>query len=174
MQCCWPDNDGIVTSVRAEPGQVVAAGQAVITQALANEIEASVAVSEQEVVKLRPGGDASIALWSAPSVKSEGKIREIAGAADAASRTYGVRVTIAHPAPEMRLGMTASVSFHLPQDTASPIVPLAALTQRDGKTMAYIADREIANCRGARGDDRWRERARACGSNRASGRAKSS
>ncbi len=135
-------NDGIVTSVRAEPGQVVAAGQAVITQALAKDIEASVTVPEQEVVKLRPGEGASVALWSAPSVKSEGKIREIAGAADAASRTYGVRVAIAHPVPEMRIGMTASVSFNLPQDTASPIVPLAALTQRDGKTVAYIADRD--------------------------------
>ena len=135
-------NDGIVTSVRAEPGQVVAAGQAVITQALAKDIEASVTVPEQEVVKLRPGEGASVALWSAPSVKSEGKIREIAGAADAASRTYGVRVAIAHPVPEMRIGMTASISFNLPRDTASPIVPLAALTQRDGKTVAYIADRD--------------------------------
>jgi len=136
------DKDGIVTSVRAEPGQVVAAGQAVITQALANDIEVSVAVPEHEIVKLRPGTGASIAIWSAPSVKSEGKIREIAGAADAASRTYGVRVTIAHPMTEMRLGMTTSVSFNLPQEVPAPIVPLAALTERDGKTMAYVVDRD--------------------------------
>ncbi len=135
------DKDGIVTSVRAEPGQVVAVGQAVITQALANNVEVLVAVPEQQIVKLKAGEDASIALWSAPGVKSEGKIREIAGAADAASRTYGVRVTIAHPVPEMRLGMTTSVSFSLPQDVPAPVVPLAALTQRDGKTVAYIVDR---------------------------------
>src|SRR5208337_4088888 len=66
------DKDGIVTSVRAEPGQVVAAGQAVITQAFAGDIEVSVAVPEREIVKLRPGDGASIALWSAPGVKSEG------------------------------------------------------------------------------------------------------
>jgi membrane fusion protein, multidrug efflux system len=135
------DKDGIVTSVRAEPGQVVAAGQAVITEALANDVEVSVAVPEQEIVTLRPGGAASVAIWSAPGVKSEGKIREIASAADAASRTYGVRVTIVHPAAGMRLGMTTSVSFNLRQDVSAPVVPLAALTQQDGKTIAYVADR---------------------------------
>ena len=135
------DKDGIVTSVRAEPGQVVAAGQAVVTEALAGDVEVSVAVPEQEIVKLTPGGTASIAIWSAPSVRSEGKIREIAGAADAASRTYGVRVTIVHPVPEMRIGMTTSVSLNLAQDVSAPVVPLAALTQRDGKTIAYVADR---------------------------------
>ncbi len=46
------DENGIVTSVRAEPGQVVAAGQAVITLAHSNDIEASVAVPEQKIVKL--------------------------------------------------------------------------------------------------------------------------
>lgn len=136
------DKDGIVTSVRAEPGQVVAAGQAVITQAFAGDIEVSVAVPEREIVKLRPGDGASIALWSAPGVKSEGKIREIASAAEAASRTYGVRITIATPVPEMRIGMTASVSFKLVEKAADPIVPLAALTEYGGKTVAYVVDKE--------------------------------
>ncbi|MGO9545024.1 MAG: efflux RND transporter periplasmic adaptor subunit [Rhodomicrobium sp.] len=134
------DKDGTVTSVRAEPGQVVAAGQAVVTQALADDIEVSVAVPEQEIVKLKPGDSASVALWSAPSVKSEGKIREIAGAADAASRTYGVRVTVRTPVPEMRIGMTTSVSFKLRQEAPVITVPLAALIEAGGKTFAFVAD----------------------------------
>ncbi len=134
------DKDGTVTSVRAEPGQVVAAGQAVVTQALADDIEVSVAVPEQEIVKLKPGDIASVALWSAPSVKSEGKIREIAGAADAASRTYGVRVTVRTPVPEMRIGMTTSVSFKLRQEAPVITVPLAALIEAGGKTFAFVAD----------------------------------
>ncbi len=135
------DKDGIVTSVRAEPGQVVAAGQAVVTQALADDIEVSVAVPEREIVKLKQGEGASIALWSAPSVKSEGSIREIAGAADAASRTYGVRVTIRTPAPEMRIGMTTSVSFRLRLEAPAITLPLAAFTEAGGKTIAFVADR---------------------------------
>ncbi len=141
------DKDGIVTSVRAEPGQVVAAGQAVVTQALANDIEVPVAVPEHEIVKLRPGGAAFVAMWAAPSVRSEGTIREIAGSADAASRTYSVRVTIAHPVPEMRIGMTASISFKLVQDAPAPIVPVAALTERNGKTIAYVVDKDSQTVR---------------------------
>jgi multidrug efflux system membrane fusion protein len=136
------DENGIVTSVRAEPGQVVAAGQAVITLAHSNDIEASVAVPEQEIVKLANGQPASISLWSAPAIKSDGKIREIAGAADTASRTYAVRVTIAKPAPQMRIGMTAAVAFRIPQDSPAVIVPITALASERGKTIAFVADKD--------------------------------
>jgi RND family efflux transporter MFP subunit len=66
------DKDGIVTSVRAEPGQVVSSGQAVITLAHSEDIEASVAVPEQEIISLKEGERASISLWSASDIRSEG------------------------------------------------------------------------------------------------------
>jgi RND family efflux transporter MFP subunit len=136
------DKDGIVTSIRAEPGQVVAAGQAVATLALTSDIEMLAAVPEQEIVRLKPGDGASIALWSAPSVTADGKIREIAGAADAASRTYSVRVTIGNPVPEMRIGMTASVAFRLQQEAPINILPLAALTERNGTALVFVVDKD--------------------------------
>jgi membrane fusion protein, multidrug efflux system len=136
------DKDGIVTSVRAEPGQVVGAGQAVITLAHSDDIEASVAIPEQEIIKLKEGERASILLWPAPDIRSEGKIREIAGAANPASRTYAVRVTITNPVPEMRIGMTAAVTFRVPQDTPALIVPITALTGERGKTIAFVASQD--------------------------------
>ena len=136
------DKNGIVTSVRAEPGQVVGAGQAVITLAHSEDIEASVAVPEQEIIKLKEGERASISLWSAPDIKSEGKIREIAGAADPASRTYAVRVSIAKPLPERRIGMTAAVTFRVPHETPAVIVPVAALAGQRGKTIAFVANQD--------------------------------
>ena len=136
------DKDGIVTSVRAEPGQVVGAGQAVITLAHSDDIEASVAIPEQEIIKLKEGERASISLWSAPDIRSEGKIREIAGAANPASRTYAVRVTITNPVPEMRIGMTAVVTFRVPQDTPAVIVPVTALAGQRGKTIAFVANQD--------------------------------
>jgi len=143
------DKDGIVTSVKAEPGQVVAVGQAVITLAHSGDIEVAAAVPEQEISKLKAGDAANVALWPAQGTDLPGKIREIAGAADTASRTYSVRVTINAPRAEMRLGMTASVSFRVAQKAPPIIVPLTALAGRDGKTFAFIADkdREIATGR---------------------------
>ena len=134
------DKDGIVTSVRAEPGQVVGAGQAVITLAHSDDIEASVAIPEQEIIKLNERERASISLWSAPDIGSEGKIREIAGAANPASRTYAVRVTITNPVPEMRIGMTAAVTFRVPHETPAVIVPVTALAGEGGKTFAFVTN----------------------------------
>ena len=135
------DKDGVVTSVRAEPGQVVSAGQPVISLALTKDVEVTVAVPEHEIVRLKAGDPADVALWAAPSVNSAGRIREIASAADVASRTYAVRVTIAHPVPEMRLGMTTSASFNVAQDKPPLIVPMTAFTEENGRTIAYVADR---------------------------------
>jgi RND family efflux transporter MFP subunit len=136
------DKDGIVTSVRAEPGQVVSSGQAVITLAHSEDIEASVAVPEQEIISLKEGERASISLWSASDIRSEGKIREIAGAANPASRTYAVRVTITNPAPEMRIGMTAAVTFRVPHETPAVIVPVTALAGEGGKTIAFVTNQD--------------------------------
>ena len=90
----------------------------------------------------KTGEPASISLWSAPDIKSDGKIREIAGAADKASRTYAVRVTIAKPVPEMRIGMTAAVRFRVPQDTPAVVVPVTALAGEGGKTVAFVANQD--------------------------------
>ncbi len=121
---------------------MVSAGQPVITLALAKEIEVSAAVPEDQIASLKAGDPAFISLWSAPNVNSEGKIREIAGAADVASRTYAVRVTIGKPVAEMRLGMTTSVAFKIPEPGAPIVAPLTAFTEENGKTIVYVANRE--------------------------------
>src|SRR5262249_46046511 len=104
------DTAGIVTSVMAEPGQVVSAGQAVVTVAHAGETEIAVAVPEQDAGRLTLGQPAQITLWAGSRATVQGRIREIAGQADAASRTYAVRIAVERPPEAMRLGMTAAVS----------------------------------------------------------------
>lgn len=134
------DRNGIVTDVRAEPGQVVAVGQAVITLAQAGEQEVSVAVPENEVTELTIGQQAEVALWAAPDIRSSASIREIAGAADPASRTYAVRVALANPSPMVRLGMTATVTFRLAHRAPGFAIPLAALSEREGQKNVFVAD----------------------------------
>ena len=82
------DKAGIVTGVLAEPGQVVSAGQAVVTLAQIGETEIAIAVPEQDAGYLTVGQPAKVTLWAGPGVSIEGRIREIAGQADAAARTY--------------------------------------------------------------------------------------
>ncbi|KAB2919231.1 MAG: efflux RND transporter periplasmic adaptor subunit [Hyphomicrobiaceae bacterium] len=135
------DKAGIVTAVTGEPGQVVGAGQAVITLAEAGETEIAVAVPEQDAARLAIGQPAKITLWAGPRVSISGRIREIAGQSDPASRTYAVRVAVEEPPQTMRLGMTASVALTIDENAALLVVPLAAVTEGEGGgTVAFVVD----------------------------------
>ena len=134
------DKAGTVTAVTGEPGQVVNAGQAMITLAEAGETEIAVGVPEQDAGRLAIGQRAKIALWAGPRTNIDGRIREIAGQADSASRTYAVRIAVESAPQTMRLGMTASVALTIDDNTAPMVVPLTALTESDGRTVAFVVD----------------------------------
>jgi membrane fusion protein, multidrug efflux system len=133
------DKAGIVTAVLAEPGQVMNAGQAVITLAHSGETEIAVAIPEQDAGFLTVGQSAQITLWAGPRASFTGKIREIAGQADAASRTYAIRIAVTEAPPIMRLGMTATVALRI-DDEAAMVVPLGALTEADGSPVVFVVD----------------------------------
>ena len=141
------DKAGIVTSVTGEPGQVVNAGQPVITLADAGETEIAIAVPEQDAGRLTVGQDVKVTLWAGPRVSTKGRVREIAGQADAASRTYAVRIAMSGPPQGMRLGMTALVAMRVDDETAAIVVPLTALTEVDGSAVIFVVDPEIKSVR---------------------------
>jgi multidrug efflux system membrane fusion protein len=131
---------GIVTAAMAEPGQVVNAGQAVATLAETGETEVAVAVPEQDAARIAVGQKARVTLWAGSGVNVDGRIREIAGQADPASRTYAVRVAIDTPPQAMRLGMTALVALTIEGETTPMVVPLTALTEENGNQIAFVVD----------------------------------
>jgi RND family efflux transporter MFP subunit len=134
------DKAGTVTAVMGEPGQVVSAGQAVITLAHAGETEIAVAVPEQDAGHLTIGQQAKITLWAGPRASLEGRIREIAGQADTASRTYAIRIAMSGSPQTMRLGMTASVALRIDDKAAGVVVPLTALTESEGNPEVFVVD----------------------------------
>ncbi len=135
------DKAGMVTAVTGEPGQVVSAGQPVITLADAGETEVAIAVPEQDAGRIAVGQPRqNLAVGGAARLPSPGSIREIAGQADAASRTYAVRITTNAPPQGMRLGMTATVAIQIEQEAAAMVVPITALTEADGTPVVFVVD----------------------------------
>jgi len=134
------DKAGIVTAVSAEPGQVVSAGQPIVTVADAGETEIAVAVPEQDAGRLHLGQWAKVTLWAGPRLSVDGRVREIAGQADPTSRTYAVRIAVAAPPQAMRLGMTASVTLRLEHETAPILLPLTALTESSDNAAVFVVD----------------------------------
>jgi len=135
------DKAGIVTTVMGEPGQVVNAGQAVATLAVSGETEVAIAVPEQDAGRIAVDQQAKVTLWAGSGVNLDGRIREIAGQADPASRTYSVRIAIDTPPQAMRLGMTALVGLTIESEATPLIVPLTALTEEGGTPIAFVVDR---------------------------------
>lgn len=139
------DRDGVVTQIRAEPGQVVAAGEMVAQVVDTQQIEVLVAVPESRVAGLKVGDSAVLKLWagqrSNPDKTYAGKVREIAPAASSATRAFDVRVAISDADESLKLGMTAGVRFGNEESTADIVVPSGALTQINGKTSVWIIDK---------------------------------
>jgi len=132
--------DGVITSVNLEPGQVVAAGQAVMRFARPEEKEVAINVPESRLAELRDATGILISVWAAPDQLYRGRIREIAPTADPATRTFAVKITVLEANGTVRLGMTANVA--LGDGAAGQVItlPLTALTQADGKPAVWVFD----------------------------------
>jgi RND family efflux transporter MFP subunit len=106
-------HDGVILAESADTGQVVAAGQGVYTLAWSGDVDVIIDASAHDVGRISIGDPARVRL-AALDRPLDAQVREIAPAADAQSRTYRVRLTLAEPAPEARLGMTGTATL-LPQ-----------------------------------------------------------
>ena len=103
------DADGVVSGISAEVGQVVAAGQTVLTFVESGEMEIEINVPENRLPDISVGKNVEVSFWAMGDTKTRGVVREIAPMADHATRTYKVRVSVPAPPAGMALGMTASV-----------------------------------------------------------------
>jgi RND family efflux transporter MFP subunit len=133
------DADGAITATLAEPGQVVALGQAVVRLAHRGEMEAVVALPETRLGEARQS-DASVRLWSDPDRRFSARLRELSPQADATTRTYAARFTIKNPDDTVALGMTVTVVLSHPTDTMVAKVPLAAILNRGTGPTVYRVD----------------------------------
>jgi RND family efflux transporter MFP subunit len=138
------DRDGVVTMIHAEPGQVVQAGETVVQIANLKETEVLVAVPESRMTEVKVGTPVAIKMWASPDKVYAGRVREIAPAAETATRAFNVRVSVTDADDKVKLGMTAGVKFmqQQAQQSAQLLIPLAALTEINGKKLVWVIDAE--------------------------------
>ncbi|NOT68543.1 MAG: efflux RND transporter periplasmic adaptor subunit [Methylophilaceae bacterium] len=133
------ERDGVVTEIRAEPGQVVVAGEAIARVAVQNVMEVVIAVPESRMAGVAVGVPAQIKLWVDGNKAYNGRIREVAPAADPATRTFQVRVSILDADAAVRLGMTAGVRLAAAADRFFR-VPSSALTKLNGQAVVWVLE----------------------------------
>ena len=133
------DFAGVVTSVGAEVGQTVSPGQAIVEVAEPGARDAVIDIPDADAGGLAIGGQFKVALQLDPAIQATGSVREIAPAADAATRTRRVKIALDNPPATFRLGSTITAS--LATETKSVVrLPRSAVLDKDGRHYVWIVD----------------------------------
>lgn len=136
------DVAGVVTGIEAEPGQVVAAGTPVVRLAQSGVRDVVFSVPEDRVAAVAVGSPVEVKLWNSDEVLA-GKVREVAASADAATRTFQVKVALDTKTPPP-LGTTVTVAPKALSSGGVPVIklPTSALRQDagTGQTSVLVLD----------------------------------
>lgn len=138
------DQDGVITAVNAEPGQVVAAGQAVLRLSRPEEKEVVINVPESRLNELRAAQRIAVSLWAEPGKRYRGQVREVSPNADAVTRTFTAKISVLDAGLEVKLGMTANVLVggvgNGGKGEDRVLLPLTALMQENGQPAVWVLD----------------------------------
>jgi RND family efflux transporter MFP subunit len=133
--------DGVVTSVKFEVGQVVAEGQPIVSIAKDVEPEIVVNVPEDRLAAFKASRYKAV-LTSAPDQAFDVVLRELSPQAAAATRTFRARLKPATPRA-LPLGASARlvVDGTAPGEASAAALPAAAITQDKGRPAVWVVQR---------------------------------
>jgi len=133
---------GVITSVDAEPGTVLAAGTPVLRLAHDGTRDAVFSVPEDKVAAYRAlqgqAGAVQVRPWGTESTLPA-TVREVAAAADPSTRTFLVKADLGNAA--VQLGQTLTVLVPGPRTEGIALLPLSALFQQQGQTAVWLVDK---------------------------------
>jgi RND family efflux transporter MFP subunit len=136
--------DGVVTGVKLEVGQVVAEGQPIVSIAKEGEPEIVVNVPEDRLSAFKAARYKAV-LTSEPDAAFDVVLRELAPQAASTTRTFRARMKPATPRV-LPLGASARlVVERAVEDARTAAIPAAAITQKDGRPAVWIVRREAAD-----------------------------
>ncbi|MFZ2628513.1 MAG: efflux RND transporter periplasmic adaptor subunit [Rugosibacter sp.] len=128
---------GTLMEVTGEVGQVVAPGQAVAMLAYDGEREVEVFIPEVRRANLATQAEARL---FGSNATDKATLREVAGAADAATRTWRARYLLTAEGKNWPLGATASILLSASNIANAELkrVPVAAVLDKGQGTMVWV------------------------------------
>lgn len=132
-------NDGVITAIYAEVGQVMSPGQPVVQWADQTAVQVKLAVPETRVSFFQEGMMARVKLWS----KTEylpAKVREVSPVADPITRTYQILLDLDAEQQDVRFGMSATVYFDKELSHQKPRVPVSAVVADGLGAFVWVFD----------------------------------
>jgi len=164
--------DGVILQRRAEPGELVAPGASILVLGShARGQVVRVGLADRDAVRIRRGDRARVSVAALPGAVWEGTVSEVAAAADPATGTYQVEVSLPR-AIALASGLVGSVEIRPVADREIALVPVDAVLEADGSsgvvftpgrdgraerrvvTLAFLAGDRMAVSAGLEGVDR--------------------
>lgn len=129
---------GRVASLNVVPGQLVRAGDELMTLVALDPIKVQVQVLEGELAHIGPGARAQVRFSAFPDRVFEGTVETINPLVEEETRT--ARVTVLVPNRDARIlpGMYARVELEAQRIPDRVMVPRTAILERDRRTMLFV------------------------------------
>jgi len=135
----YADSSGVVTARGAEPGEVVQAGQMIVSVAREDGRDAVFDVPARLIQAAPEDLVIQIEMVTDPAVTVTGRVREVAPQADPVTGTFEVKVGLDESPAAMTLGSTVTGSFELESERVVTI-PASALTKIDSSPAVWVVD----------------------------------
>jgi RND family efflux transporter MFP subunit len=125
--------DGVVLRRLAEGGELVGAGQSVVVLGSSERGQVlRVGVADRDAVRLKPGDAATVRFDAYPGEEFAGSVREVAPAADPATGTYQVEVSVVAGGKPLSSGLVGRVEMRPAAGAEMALVPIGSILEADG------------------------------------------
>lgn len=135
----YAESAGVVTARGAEPGEVVQAGQMIVTLARSDGRDAVFNVPARLIQAAPQDVVVEITMPGDPTLRVTGHVREVAPQADPVTGTFEVKVGLDSSPPSLSLGSTVTGSFELESERVIAI-PASALTKVETVPAVWVVD----------------------------------
>jgi membrane fusion protein, multidrug efflux system len=134
---------GIIAARNIEAGMSASPGLPAFTLVQTKTMLATAPVPEMQVAKIKRGAKAKVTVQALEKTL-EGEVREIAVAANPLTRTYDVKVALANPAGDLRVGMIADIHLTIDEGSQELLVvpPEAVRVDERGAPFVFVVTQD--------------------------------
>lgn len=135
-------SSGRILNRAAEAGELVGPGQPIYLFGANREgWVVRVGLADQDIVKVAVGDSAKLSFDAYPDELFEGRVTEVADAADPMSSTFEVEIAITDPAGLLKSGFIARVDVYPSQAESLYFLPIEALVEgNEDEAIVYVYD----------------------------------
>jgi multidrug efflux pump subunit AcrA (membrane-fusion protein) len=135
---------GTVTSRTANPGEVIEANKEILRVTDLSTIWVVAQVYERDLGRIRTGTGATVTAESSPGRVFRGHVTYIDPQLDQTTRTGRVRIEVANPRTELKIGMyvRAAIGAAGGSERTVPVIPTAALQTVGDRQVVFVATQD--------------------------------